>query len=378
MHVYAELGVRRLVNAWGTVTRIGGSRMAPEALEAMRQAAEQFVDMSELARKSGERIARLLGVEAALVTAGAAAGLGIAAAACMAGTDPVKIAHLPDTSGLKNEMLVLKCHRFRYDQVVRMTGARFVEVGLADRTLPEEVEQAISDRTAGFLYLAEAECIRGSLSVDCLAGMLAGKDIPLIVDAAAELPPRENFRDYLARGAALVVFSGGKDIRGPQSSGLIVGSKSLITACAANSSPNHSVGRCMKVSKETMAGITKAVELYMRRDVEAEMERWERMVRRFVEALRGIRGVTVDKGYPVEPGIQPRCIPRAYVCIDANVVGLTPEELSGRLLEGDPGVAVGLCERGIVLNPQTLEVGEEEVVIAKLLEAFGRASAQAT
>ncbi|MHB1421527.1 MAG: aminotransferase class V-fold PLP-dependent enzyme, partial [Bacillota bacterium] len=163
MDVYEQLGVKKLINAWGTVTRIGGSKMAPEVLQAMCEAANAYVDMDELLRKAGEKIAQLIGVEAAFITSGAAAGLAVATAACMAGTDPVKIASLPDTSGMKNEVMILKCHRFRYDQAVRLPGAKFIEVGLADRTLPEEVEAVIGEHIAAIIYLAESERIRGSL-----------------------------------------------------------------------------------------------------------------------------------------------------------------------------------------------------------------------
>lgn len=368
MGVYEQLGVKKLINAWGTVTRVGGSKMAPEVLRAMCEAAQAYVDIDELLRKAGERIAELTGVEAAFITSGAAAGLAVATAACMAGTDPVKVARLPDTSGMKNEVVILKCHRFRYDQAVRLTGARLTEVGLADRTLPEELEAAISERTAAVIYLAEAERVRGSLPLIKVVEIAKRYDVPVIVDAAAELPPVDNLRRYLDTGADLVLFSGGKDIRGPQSSGLILGKKSLIEACAANSCPNHSIGRPMKVDKETIVGLLKAVELYVQKDFVHETQRWEKIVQYFLVEFREINGVKVWRGFPTEPGIQPACIPRAYIEIGETRLGISIGEIQARLREGDPGIVVGTFDKGLVLNPQMLEEGEEKVVVSRLKE----------
>jgi L-seryl-tRNA(Ser) seleniumtransferase len=366
--IYEQLGVKKLINAWGTVTRIGGSKMPPEVLEAMCEAAQAYVDIDELLRKAGERIAKLIGVEAAFITSGAAAGLAVATAACIAGTDPVKVARLPDTSGMKNEIIILKCHRFRYDQAVRLTGAKLVEVGLADRTLPEELEAAINERTAAIIYLAEAEHVRGSLPLVMVCNIAKKHNVPVIVDAAAELPPIDNLRRFLEVGADLVIFSGGKDIRGPQSSGLILGKKSLIEACAANSCPNHSIGRPMKVDKETIVGLLKAVEIYVQQDFKGRMQRWEEIVQYFVTELDGLKGIKAWRGFPTEPGIQPTCIPRAYIEISEEELGISIPEIQARLREGDPGIVVGTFEKGLVLNPQMLEDGEEKIVVGRLKE----------
>lgn len=366
MSIYEQLGVKKLINTYGTVTRIGGSLMPPEVLEAMSEAANAFVDLDELLEKAGERIAEITGAEAAFITSGAAAGLAIATAACMAGTDPVKIARLPDTNGMKNEVIILKCHRFRYDQAIRQAGARLVEVGLADRSSPDEIEAAITEKTAAIAYLAESEGIRGSIPLKQMIGIAKAVGVPIIVDAAAELPPVSNLHKFTDMGADLVIFSGGKDIRGPQDSGLILGRKDLIRACALNSNPNYSIGRPMKASKEVIAGLIKALELYIKQDFNAEMETWESQVRYFVESLSGIPHISVRRGFPTEPGIQPTCIPRAYVDLDEDGLGMTRDKLVEQLRAGDPGIAVGESPTGIVLNPQMLNEGEEEIVVSKL------------
>ena len=241
--IYESLGVRTVIDAWGTVTALGGSLMAPEVLQAMQSAAGAFVDMSELHTAAGRRIADLLGVEACCVTCGAAAGLAIAAAACMTGTRRSYAYQLPDTTGMKDEILCLKCHRDLYDQGMLLSGAHFVEIGVTSSAFLQQIEDRITERTAAFFYTSEAETMRGSIPLPEIAALCRAHGIPIIVDAAAELPPKANIRKYLDDGASLVVFSGGKEIRGPQASGMILGSRELIAACDLNCCPNYGIGR---------------------------------------------------------------------------------------------------------------------------------------
>lgn len=366
MGVYERLGVTPMINAWGTITKVGGSRMHPRVLEAMTEASRSFVDIHLLQEKAGQEIARMLGVEAAMVTAGATAGLSIAAAACMAHDDPVKILQLPDTSSMPNEALTLKAHRVLYDQGIRLAGARFVEVGVSSFASLEQVEAAISDRTALFFYAAEAASTRGSLALADVAAVLKRHAVPLIVDAAAELPPKSNLTSFLQAGADLVVFSGGKEIRGPQSSGLVLGSPEMIGWCRANSYPDHGVGRGMKVDKETIVGLVTAVELFMQRDDDDLYRDWDRTVDRLVQALAGVPDVEVRRGLPTQPGIQPADIPRAY-CRPRH---MTAEELRQRLREGEPAVLAGVEAGELALNPQTLDREEIEAVTAAIVAAL--------
>ncbi|MFC7620622.1 aminotransferase class V-fold PLP-dependent enzyme [Microlunatus sp. GCM10028923] len=362
MGVYEDLGVRPVINARGTLTALGGSVMDPAVVAAMAEAATAFVDLTDLHRRAGQRIAELLGVEAACVTSGAAAGLTIATAALMAEDRIEAVLALPDTTGLPDEVVVLKAHRMLYDQAVLVAGARFVEVGVASAARIEQVDAAITDRTACLFYAAESAGTRGSLPLGALAECAHARGVPVLVDAAAEVPPPDNLRRFLDQGADLVVVSGGKELAGPQSSGLIIGDRRLIDFCHANSFPEHSIGRGMKTDKETIAGLVKAVELWVARDYAVIFDRWESMVATVLDALADRPGVTAERGFPTEPGIQPTVIPRAYV----SQAGRPAAELRDALLAHDPPIAVGIEQGRLAINPQCLREDELPVLLAAL------------
>lgn len=365
MGVYESLGLRPTINAWGTVTKIGGSRMHPQVLEAMNEASRSFVDMAALHRNAGAAIAKMLGVEAACITSGAAAGLAIAAAACMAQDDTAKILQLPDSHSMRNEALVLKAHRILYDQGLRLSGARIVEVGVTSSADVRQLEAGISDRTALFFYAAEAVSMRGSLPLADIAPVLKARGVPIIVDAAAELPPVSNLTKFFEDGADMVVFSGGKEIRGPQSSGLILGSREFIAYCDANCFPNHGVGRPMKTDKETIVGLVKAVELFMHRDYSIVYGEWEAMVAQIVSGLGDLTQLHARRGFPTEPGVQPADVPRVYL----EPFRITAPVLQQKLREGDPSVTAGVQANEVVLNPQCLEADEIPPLIAAVISA---------
>lgn len=366
MNLYERLGVKTYINAWGTVTRVGGSLVSAEVISAMSEASRYYIDMEDFHRKAGKRIAELIGVEDAFVSCGAAAGIAISTAACIAGKDIVKINQLPDSSGMANEVIVMKCHRSRYDQGIKMAGGILKEVGYADLTLPQQLEAAITEKTAMCFYLAESESIRGSLPLRQVAAIMNAHSIPVLVDAAAELPPRENLKRFLEEGADLVVFSGGKDIRGPQASGLVLGKTRLIEACLANSCPNHSIGRSMKVDKENLAGILKAVELYMAKDMEADMRRMERVTDTIIRGLSDqLPEIEAFLGIPAEPGIQPRICPRVYVRITGKH---SAAELKSSLADGTPAVVIGMFDNMLVLNSQMLCEEEANIIIRRIKE----------
>lgn len=370
MGVYERLGVKKLINAWGTVTKVGGSIMPPQVLEAMNEAAQAFVDIEELLEKAGARAAELTGAEAGFITCGAAAALSISTAACMAGTDPAKMRHLPDSEGMRNEVVIHKGHRNPYDHAIRQVGAKLVEIGFAWTTFPWELERAINERTAAIAYFVQFEPGSASMPLPGVIEIAKRRGVPVIVDAAAELPPRDNLRKFIEMGADLVIFSGGKDLCGPQASGLILGRKDLIEACALNSSPNYSIGRPMKAGREEIVGLITALELYLAQDFESEMRSWEEQVDYLIGALAGLPHVIVRRGIPTDEGIQPACIPRAYIDIDEGGLGMTKEDVVRRLREGDPGVVVGVSRRSIIVNPQMLRRGEERVVARRLKEVL--------
>ena len=259
MGIYEELGVKRIVNAWGPMTVVGGSRMRPEVIAAMAEAAPAFVDFVDLHEKAGRRIAELIGVEAAYVAGGCAAGLALATAACVAGTDRAKIARLPDTAGMKNQVVIARSHRNGYDVAIRQVGVELVEIGHARGTAAWELEEAIGPETAAVAYVYARWTFDLPLNLAETVKIAHARGVPVIVDGAAEVPPFRNLRGLVDTGADVVVISGGKGIMGPQNTGLVLGRRDLIEACSANASPNHSVGRSMKVSKEEIVGITKAV-----------------------------------------------------------------------------------------------------------------------
>jgi L-seryl-tRNA(Ser) seleniumtransferase len=369
--VYAELGMRRVVNAAATLTRLGGSLMPAPVIEAMIAASRSFVDLPELQRRVGERLARLTDNEAAYVCSGAAAGLTLATAACVTGTDPAKIARLPvDLDGLKNEVVVHHSQRNGYDFAVRQTGIRFVEIGQSGRPEAAELRAAINDRTAAVVFFAGAHFERDALPLATVIEVAAERAVPVIVDGAAQIPPISNLSNFTRAGAALAIFSGGKGLRGPQSSGLIVGRRDLIEAVRLNGPPNSAIGRPMKVGKEEMVGLLAAVELYLGLDEPALIQRYERQVARVVEALAKVGGVTAGRDFPSEAG-QP--MPRALVQFDAAALGVDRDEIVRRLGEGDPYVEVARSgSDGIFVNPQTLADGEETIVIERLLAALGK------
>lgn len=359
MDIYDRLCVKKVVNAIGTVTKLGGSLMNSSVLDAMDEASKAFVDINEFHEKAGAYIAKLLQVEAACITCGASAGIAISAAACIAGTCKASIFQLPDTAGLKNEILMLKSHRIVYDQALQLSGAKIVEIGYTSFSCIEMVAKAISDRTAMFFYCSEAADLRGSIPLKKLTELTKLAGIPMVVDAAAEIPPFANVASYLNEGADAVILSGGKEIKGPQSSGLILGSASLIEACSKNCCPNHSIGRSMKIDKETIAGIVRAVELFVQHDYEAQMEEWMEQVQRIYTRCLELENIEGRVGFPTQPGIQPRTIPRFYFLIK----GKSSLEIQKRLQDYEPSIYAGIEHGFVAINPQCLQEYEIEIII---------------
>lgn len=366
MSIYEDLGLKPIINANATLTKLGGSVMPTEVVEAMVEASKSFVDLYELQKRVGERIAEMTQNEAAFVTSGAAAGLALATAACMAGTDPAAIARLPNTEGLKNEVIVHKSHRNGYDHGVRMTGAKLVEIGYGQSTAEWELEAAINDKTAAIFWFQGTMAGHGDIPIERVIEIANQHGVPVVIDGAAQVPPTENLWRWTQMGAALAVFSGGKDLRGPQPSGLILGRKDLIEAIRVNSSPNHSFGRPMKVGKEEMVGLMKAVELYLKIDQEARLSQDEETVMGWCMELNKLNGVQAERSFPNEAG-QP--LPRAKVVIDAKAAGISRSEVLEKLLNGEPAISAAAAGAdGIYLNPMTLADGEETIVLERLVE----------
>jgi L-seryl-tRNA(Ser) seleniumtransferase len=375
LKVYQKLGVTPIIHGAGTTTRYGGSLMRPETIAAMREASQAFVNIDELNEAAGAVIADWLGAEAALVTGGAAAGLVLQAAACMTGTDAAKVARLPDTTGMKNEFIIQRVHRFQYDQAFRLAGGVLVDIGLGRRTLPYELENAITDRTAAVVYLySPFTSPPGLLSFETICEIAHQRGVPVIVDAASMLPPRQNLFKHLRLGADIVNFSGGKGIRGPQSTGILAGRKDLIRAAALNHSPNAGVGRPAKTSKEEIVGLVTALELFLAEDEDAEMNRYREVCTHIVDAVRDLPGLRAV----VEQDPLNRVLPHAVIYFEPSWQGPSGEVVRDALASGTPHIYVqqGTQQGGyfdeIAVDPINLQPGDEDIIATRLREELTR------
>ncbi|GGD93164.1 aminotransferase class V-fold PLP-dependent enzyme [Paenibacillus nasutitermitis] len=362
MSIYARLKLKTIINAADSYTIIGGSLMPPEVVQAMSEASRHFVRIEELHNEIGARIAQFTRNEAAMITSGAAAGLAIATAACLTGMDADIAKRLPLPGHDRTEVIIHRCQRSGFDTAVRQAGAVLVEIGNDDATSDQELEQAINARTAAIIYLAGTRYERGALPLDKMIAAAGRHGIPVIVDAAAQLPPVDNLWAFTQAGAAMVIFSGGKTLRGPQSSGLIVGRKEWIAACRLNGSPNTAIGRPMKTGKEEMAGLLAAVERYVGLDHAAERARHERFTERICQHLNAL-GFEAAREYPGPTGQD-----YAQAKVGMGTTGLLAGEAKKGLEAADPVIMTGITGDGqaLLINPLHLTEDELEVVLTEI------------
>ena len=292
MSLYEDLGVRELLNAATSFTVLGGSRMPPEVLDAMREAAGAFVDMHDLHERAGTELARLTKNDAAYVTPGCAAGIALSVLGCRTRGDLKRIAALPDDPSLPDEVIIHTAHRTPDDPAVRLAGARVRQIGNVKQTFDWELEAAISDRTAAVLYVAGSTVATGALPLPNVVRIAHAQDIPVVVDAAAQLPPMENLWRFTSEiGADLALFSGGKEMRGPQAGGLMVARAEMVAAARANGAPHQRLARAMKAGKEEIAGLVAAVRRYVLLDHAAQAFEWHATCARWASALSDLMGV---------------------------------------------------------------------------------------
>jgi len=372
--VYDRLGVRPVINARGMNTMASGSLMPQPVLDAMAEAASAFVDMEELNRKAGEHIARLIGVEAAHVTSGSAGGLLLSAAAVITGEDPQAIAQLPDTTGLRNGIVIERCRRIRYDQALRTAGARLIEVGDEDGCTPEQLEAGIDDTTAAVMYIVSPYLGNSGVPVEEAIAIAHRHGLPIIVDGASTLPPSSHLTRWTSMGADLVIYSGGKGIRGPQGSGLLLGRADLIRAVAANGAPNGAIGRPCKVSKEDIVGLVTALELFLAEDWTIEWARHLEQAQEIVDAVAGMPGVTaiVDNDSAVWTS------PTILVELDTKATGLTPDGLVAALRDGEPSILTRAFQGKLLVDPHNLRGDEASIVARRLREEVARIAVPVT
>lgn len=365
--IYRKLGVEPIINATATVTILGGSLMRPETLDAMREAAECFVDMTELGAAVGRRIADLTHNEAAFVCGGAAAGLFLTTASCMTRGVPDGILRLSDVPNLPNEVIIHRAHRIPYDQAIGLTGARLVEIGGPEGTTTSELDAAINNRTAMVIYIAGAHLAKGALPLEDVLRVAHRRGIPVVVDAAAQIPPVDNLWRFTQAGAELAIFSGGKGLRAPASTGLVLGRPDAIARCAANAAPLQRLGRPMKVGKEDLVGILRALELYLAEDHEATDRFYEAVVAHFVAWGRERSDVSVVREFPSEAG-QP--MPRARITLHGKLADRR-DEVIRELYTTRPRIGLWPAGTdGLYINPQTMLPGEEMIVSRRLDEVL--------
>jgi L-seryl-tRNA(Ser) seleniumtransferase len=365
------LGVRPHIGAHEHISRLSGSRMPEEVMEALVEANRFFVDVEELSEAAGRKVAELLGAEAALVTAGGFSSMILAAAGCLTGSDPARIDALPHPDWPRRECLIQKAHRFSYDRAYRAAGMTIVEA--YDR---EELLGKISENTAMIPILAAVEEQRQFgppvpkkralppephvLMPDELIAIGRKAKVPVLVDMASDLPPASNLTRWFRAGADLVVVSGGKGLRGPQSTGILAGRKDLVEAAALNSAPHTGIGRGMKVGKEEIIALIVALERYLKLDHEKEIEGWNAKARWLAGKLQGIRGLNA------EYAINTKGYADVDLSWDETVIHLTHDELRRRLLEGSPRIAYD----GTTVRVRQLDDDEVELVARRLREVF--------
>ncbi len=385
MSIYDELGVRRVINASGTMTHLGGSIPDPRVMDAMKEASQSFVIMMELIERSGEFLAKMAGAEAGLVTSGASAALVLGTSACvmrgtpLEGFDPRPVERLaldrdwmeliqclPGPSQPRDEVIIQKAHRNPYDHAFKVAGCRLVVVGGDEGCTLEEIEAAINERTAAVAFTARMEGVGVPLKV--LAELAHRHGVPVIVDAAAELPPRTNLKRYLAEGADLVAFSGGKHIGGPNGTGILVGRRDLIRLATLQAAPYRGIGRAMKVDRSQIVGLIVALKLWMERDEEEEFQGWLRRARWIAGELRGARGVSASE-------VMADAVKRHVQTIITLNDGLMASEVVLNLRRGNPSIWVNYIEpNGIGIDPSLLRDGEERVLASALKGELERLS----
>lgn len=376
---YEELGVRPFINCVGTVSVYSGFVVPAEVRQVVDYASQHCVPIGELQLAVGSRIANIMGAPAAMVTTGASGAMHAATAACVAGDDPALIARLPDTSGMSNEVLVLRSHRIDYDHAVRAIGVKMIEVEDL-----REMEAAVGERTAMIFAVPLQYRTRGGPTMEAIAAVGRKYGVPSFCDAAAER--LENPNPYLASGYDFVCYSGGKPMFGPQSTGVLLGRRDLIQKALLNTAPYTNIGRALKVGKEEIMATLVAVDLWFNgRDHAEEFRIWNGYARVIMNKMHEIQSVTTrlesEDAFKVSPFLT--------VEWDPAVVKISPDDVYRELFEGQPRIrmstaadGIGLSARarefletgrvphGMVIRPYTLQEGQAELVASRLSDVL--------
>lgn len=360
MDIYESLGIRPFINAYRPLTRLGGATMPECVIEAMGQAARKNVSLRVMQERVGAAIAKLTNNEAAYVSCGAASGITLAIAGCMAGIDPVLSDRLPDTKGMKNQVIVHTCDRgLKSDVAIRCAGATIVNVGNDAGATESDLRTAVTDRTAAILV--QDGLHPGKLRLHQVVEIAREYRIPVLVDAAFSVPPRRTFWEFTRDGGADAVFiSGGKGLRGPQSTGLILGRKWIVNACAFHGVPNDRIGRGMKVGKEELAGIYAAVKLFMENDEESDGTRREQQLDYIIASIADLTDVHCRRLNAT----------KAMFSFDRKVYDLTFAAACRWLLDSIPSIYLEPSNEGMIVSTECLEEGDERLVGDQLKSLF--------
>jgi L-seryl-tRNA(Ser) seleniumtransferase len=364
-----RLGLRPIINVSGTMTALGASIVVPEARRAVAEILPEFVEINDLQRKASEAIARLTGAEAGFVTACASAGITLAVAGCMTGADLGRIEQLPDTTGMKDEVVIQLGHMVGYgapvEQAIRLAGAKVVPAGQATEVRPYQLAHSVTERSAAALYVVSHHCVGyGQLPLDQFAAICHARGVPVIADLASEY----DLRGFLAAGADLAVYSAHKFLGGP-TAGIVAGSKALVRAAFLQ---NLGIGRGMKVGKEGIAGTIAALNAWERRDHLRVRATETDHLRLWLRRFDGLPGVSAS----IEPDPTQNPLDRLKFALDPKAARITAWELADALSAGEPPVIVRdhEVEHGFFyLDPCNLHPGEAEIVVDRVVKELERA-----
>lgn len=371
MDIYEELGVKKVINAAGTYTAVGASKMHAKTLEAMTQAAGSYIPLEELLKKVNQEIAHMTHNEAAFVCNSCSTAIYLTVAAFISQKYGRPFHYLDQDQIQRCEVIGFWNQHIPYDHAVEQTGAKLKFIG--DSTVmgglsKEKLHMAIGEHTVGIYFASRTP--RGyyapkRLNLEDVIQVAHEHGLPVLVDAAAQLPPKSNLWEFTSMGADAVTFSGGKDLAGPQASGLVVGKKELMKIVEETGFPNYSAGRLMKIGREEIAGLYTAVKLYLQQDEEARLNWCEEQVRKLKEGLQDSKLYEVTRCWPNQAG-QP--LPRAFVAL-AETASINGEQLAERLMAFDPGIyCMTEGRNGVYINPMCMEEGDVRYIQKALLE----------
>ncbi len=361
---FKELGLRTFINAAGTYTSMTGSLMPKEVVEAISYGANEYVNLDDLQDKVGERIAELLECEYATVSSGCFGAMSIGMAGILTGKDPKKVKQLPNTEGMKNEVIMQESHSIGYAQALTNVGAKVVRVKTA-----KQLERAITDKTC-MLWFLNAHTDRGEIKWEEFIALGKKHNIPTFIDCAADVPPVENLFRFTKMGFDLVAFSGGKGLRGPQSAGLLLGKREYIEAARMHTPPRgETIGRGMKVNKEEVLGMLAALELYLEKDHRKEWEMWESQIQLISDSANSVAGVETEIHVPAYANH----VPSLRIRWDEKKVKISPNEVRKQLTEGHPSIQTVGDSKSVGMTTWMMVPGQERIVAKRVKEILSSA-----